>query len=326
MLERSRVLEVLGTYQEAWEGRDPEKILSIFTEDATYREKAFEEPASGHGGIRDSWLRTVVRGQADIRFTLLNLYVDGDTAVAEWEARFNDLKRGVPRHIREVAILEFRGGKICSLREYWSTETHPAVGDPGPGARSGVVGLVGRLRRRAMARYLGLGLNAGRAKRMVGAGYDAVADEYALWTRSTADNWRRERWAAALADSLPRGATVLDLGCGAGAEAAAFAEQGFEVTGVDLSRAHIERARHRLPGARFLCADMAALELPSEGFDAVTAFYSLLHLPRREQPRLMAKVCDWLRPGGLFLGNLAARPFGAMYEADWLGAPMYWSS
>ncbi|MEW6490178.1 MAG: nuclear transport factor 2 family protein [Thermodesulfobacteriota bacterium] len=122
MLERARVLEVLETYREAWEGRDPEKILTIFTEDATYRERAFEEPCRGHEGLRRYWEETVVRGQADIRFALLHLYLDGDTAIAEWEARFRDVRKRVPRHIREVAILEFRGDKIATLREYWSAK------------------------------------------------------------------------------------------------------------------------------------------------------------------------------------------------------------
>jgi SAM-dependent methyltransferase len=160
----------------------------------------------------------------------------------------------------------------------------------------------------------------------VGAGYDTVAEEYAHWSRAEADNWRREQWVAALGESLPGGGAVLDLGCGTGAQVAAWVERGLAVTGVDLSRAHVERARRRLPGARFLCTDMAALELPAGGFDAVTAFYSLIHLPRGEQPGLMRRVHGWLRPGGVFLGNLAARAFGALYEPDWLGAPMFWSS
>ncbi|HEX2301636.1 MAG TPA: hypothetical protein VHH34_24550, partial [Pseudonocardiaceae bacterium] len=53
---------------------------------------------------------------------LLNLYLDGNTAVAEWEAQFDDVVQGVRKRMREVAILVFEGKLIASLREYWASE------------------------------------------------------------------------------------------------------------------------------------------------------------------------------------------------------------
>jgi hypothetical protein len=66
----------------------------------------------------------VVAGQANIDARLLNLYRadDGFTAIAEWEATFDDLVQGVRKRMLEVAILEFRGELIASLREYWASE------------------------------------------------------------------------------------------------------------------------------------------------------------------------------------------------------------
>lgn len=192
--------------------------------------------------------------------------------------------------------------------------------------RRSPAGLLQTLRRRLRARFLALPWSGQKAKRLVCAGYDAMAPAYADWARSCDGNRRRHRWADALAGSLPRGAAVLDLGCGAGAEAAAWAARGLAVTGVDLSTENVRLAQERAAGARFLCGDMADLEFPPGSFDAVSAFYSLIHLPRREQPGMMARVHGWLRPGGLFLANLASRPFGALYEPGWLGVPMYWSS
>jgi len=52
----------------------------------------------------------------------LNLYLDGNTAIAEWDAEFDDLAQGVRKHMIEVAILEFEGKLVGSLREYWSSE------------------------------------------------------------------------------------------------------------------------------------------------------------------------------------------------------------
>ena len=122
-LDRDRVLQVLSIYREAWETRDPEKILTIFTPDATYRERAFDEPLRGHEGIRRYWETKVLLEQANLDFALLHLYLDGNTAIAEWEVEFDDLPARVRRRMREVAILEFRGGRIASLREYWCAIT-----------------------------------------------------------------------------------------------------------------------------------------------------------------------------------------------------------
>ena len=117
--EQARVL--LTTYQEAWVEQDPDLILSIFHEDASYHERAFEPPFRGHEEIRTYWQEKVVQEQQDIEFELLNTYVDGDTIIAEWEVRLFSAVKQQRLHMKEVAILEVRGQKIQSLREYWQS-------------------------------------------------------------------------------------------------------------------------------------------------------------------------------------------------------------
>jgi hypothetical protein len=48
------------------------------------------EPIRGRYGIRSYWQTKVVSGQANITCELLSLYLDDGTAVAEWEAIFDD--------------------------------------------------------------------------------------------------------------------------------------------------------------------------------------------------------------------------------------------
>jgi ketosteroid isomerase-like protein len=112
------------TYLTAWATQDPDLIVTIFTDDATYHERVLQEPIRTAAGIRDYWQTKVVAGQANIDARLLNLYRadDGFTAIAEWEATFDDLVQGIRKRMREVAILEFRGELIASLREYWASE------------------------------------------------------------------------------------------------------------------------------------------------------------------------------------------------------------
>jgi ubiquinone/menaquinone biosynthesis C-methylase UbiE len=46
------------------------------------------------------------------------------------------------------------------------------------------------------------------------------------------------------------------------------------VTGVDFSAAQIARARALVPAARFVCADLRAVEFPDAYFDAICSYYA----------------------------------------------------
>jgi hypothetical protein len=133
-LTREHVREVLNTYIRAWETQDPGLIVTIFTPGATYHERVLAEPIPDREGIRDYWQAKVAETQANIKCELLSLYLDGDTAIAEWEARFDDLLQGTRKRMREIAVLEFDGPLIASLREYWASER---IGEPGTAGSPG---------------------------------------------------------------------------------------------------------------------------------------------------------------------------------------------
>lgn len=121
-LSKQHVHQVVDIYIQAWETQDPDLIVTIFTENGIYHERVLAAPMHDHQGIREYWKSKVVESQRNIECRLLNLYLDGDTAIAEWEALFDDLSVGSRKRMREVAILEFDGPLIASLREYWASE------------------------------------------------------------------------------------------------------------------------------------------------------------------------------------------------------------
>lgn len=160
-------------------------------------------------------------------------------------------------------------------------------------------------------------------KRLVAAGYDAIADRY-LETFGVSSV--RAKWLRVLAAHLPAsGGRVLDLGCGAGVPVArVLTGRGHAVVGVDSSAVQIDKARTLVPGATFICADMSSLRLEAGSFDAVGAFYSIAHLPTVEHAKLFKAVAGWLRPGGVFVASLGSGPAGD-WTGEWLGAPMFFS-
>jgi ubiquinone/menaquinone biosynthesis C-methylase UbiE len=161
-------------------------------------------------------------------------------------------------------------------------------------------------------------------KRLVADGYDRMADRYGPWA-ARIEGDPRDRMIAEMIRRLPPSGRVLDLGCGSGVPSTKVLAEQFDVVGVDFSTAQIEKARVNVPTAQFLVADLTEIEFPDAYFNAVTAFFSLNHVPREQHPALFGRVARWLVPGGLFLAS-----FGLADEADWtgewLGVPSYFSS
>jgi cyclopropane fatty-acyl-phospholipid synthase-like methyltransferase len=161
-------------------------------------------------------------------------------------------------------------------------------------------------------------------KRIVADGYDTIAARYLAWS-DLRPSPQRMQHLERLLGLLEPGAEVLELGCGAGLPVTHALARRCRVTGVDISAVQIALAREHVPGATFIQADMAALELPPRSFDAVVGFYTLTHVPRDEHAGLLARIRGWLRPGGLMFATMGAGDSPGAVEPDWLGAPMYWS-
>lgn len=115
--------------------------------------------------------------------------------------------------------------------------------------------------------------------------------EDSQWVAMTRENpdhskWYVERFRTMAADGkdldgearmidamLPRGARVLDAGCGPGRVGGALHRSGHVVVGVDVDPVLIAAAEEDHPGPTWLVGDLAELDLPSRGcpepFDAI---------------------------------------------------------
>ncbi len=99
-------------------------------------------------------------------------------------------------------------------------------------------------------------------------------------------------------DFIPSGSRVLDIGMGEGRNAVFLATKGYKVTGIDISRVAIQKARFLAKefGVRIdtIHKSMKDIKIKNGTIDAIICFY---YVDRTVVQTLM----DWLRPGGVLV-------------------------
>ena len=155
---------------------------------------------------------------------------------------------------------------------------------------------------------------------IVKKGYDKITEEYYA-DRNRFDHRKELKEFAAL---LPKNAKVLDVGCGAGVPVAEFlVESGFDVTGIDFSENMLKLARKNVPEAAFIKKDMNKLDFSVNSFDGLTAFYSIIHVPREKHFSLFESFHRILKPEGIMLVCMGPDEWEA--TGEYMGARMFWS-
>ncbi len=126
--------------------------------------------------------------------------------------------------------------------------------------------------------------------------------------------------------ALPIGATILELGCGGGQDAAYMLSRGFDVTPTDGS-AELAGEAEKLLGRPVLVMRFETLD-SSDAFHGVWAEASLLHAPRSTLPDIFDRIFRALKAGGILRASFKAGEaeghdkFGRYYNypsAVWLG-------
>jgi len=163
-------------------------------------------------------------------------------------------------------------------------------------------------------------LNAREKEETVRKGYDRIAEKYQA-IRHTFDN---KRELGEFASLLPKNGKVLDVGCGDGVPVAQFlAECGFDVTGIDFSKNMLKLASKNVPKAKFVLKDMTKLDLEIDSFDGLTAFYSIIHVPRERHFFMFQSFHRILKPKGILLICLGPDEWEATDK--YYGVEMFWS-
>ena len=158
------------------------------------------------------------------------------------------------------------------------------------------------------------------------------------------DRWERSALLKSLISKSqkPRQRSALDLGCGIGRLSLLLAEQGYNVTAVDLSEEMLLRCRKRiaknnvLGSVEFVHSSSHNAELSNRRYNIITCFGLLEHLPPRERSATMRHAfahlasrgrmfvvvnnaaCLWLDKRYHLKGQRSDGYFAGMVGVDWL--------
>ena len=123
---------------------------------------------------------------------------------------------------------------------------------------------------------------------------------------------------------LPKGASVLDLGCGSGSPVARYmAAQGLKITGVNSSPTFISLCRSRLPDHEWIVGDMRRLSL-GRSFHGILAWDSFFHLNHDDQRNMFDIFARHAGPSAVLMFN--AGPGHGEGIGSYRGDPLYHAS
>jgi cyclopropane fatty-acyl-phospholipid synthase-like methyltransferase len=143
------------------------------------------------------------------------------------------------------------------------------------------------------------------------SGYEAVSIEFlarrgSSCTRSIAIGVKEVRkWAR----TLPRGSSIIDLGCGPGFPiTVVLVEEGLHVFGVDAAPSLVAAFQRNLPHIPIICEAVQESRFFDRTFDAVLAIGLIFLLKAEDQHRLIQRFAELLVPTGRLLFTSTAKP------------------
>lgn len=99
-------------------------------------------------------------------------------------------------------------------------------------------------------------------------------------------------------NNIPKGGTILDLGCGSGRDSKAFIDKGYKITAVDGSK-ELAQSASKLIGQDVLVSKFEDLSLIDK-FHGIWACASLLHVNKKDILDVIKNVSSNLNDNGIF--------------------------
>ena len=109
----------------AWNSHNPDKMLSVFTDDIVYEDVAFGEVSHGSAELR-KFAASEFDGVPDLELKLLRADIHGGHGTIEWMFSGTDkdvFKTGKKFSVRGVSVIYMRDGKISRNLDFYDVAT-----------------------------------------------------------------------------------------------------------------------------------------------------------------------------------------------------------
>ncbi len=92
---------------------------------------------------------------------------------------------------------------------------------------------------------------------------------------------------------------ICDAGCGPSGHIGRYVfDKGIPVIGIDISGQCVRLARECNPGMHFVCGNIGDFAFPDASFDAIIAYYSIIHTPKKYVDGIFQEFCRVIKPEG----------------------------
>jgi len=110
--------DLFARYQHAWETRDPDAMLELFSEDAEYRIDPFMQPLVGSNAIRRHW-NEVAASQDHIEFDAERVWVSGNTVLGSWHVALTRIVSAERVRVRGFSTMELDDARLIVRMREW---------------------------------------------------------------------------------------------------------------------------------------------------------------------------------------------------------------
>ena len=148
--------------------------------------------------------------------------------------------------------------------------------------------------------------------------YNIIAEKYAAAFKEKKEE---VSFIHAFLDLIPKGGSILDLGCGNCDYYYLFQKYPVLYRGIDISTGMIEVAKKQWPNGNFILGDILKIELEEAAYSGIFAFFSLIHFNDIEFNNIIAKIRNSLSNNGLLLLGVQEGDGELFKESPFLQGP-----
>lgn len=131
--------DLFARFKRAWEKRDVDAMLDLFSTEAEYRTDPFTPALQGATAIREHW-NAVAAEQAHVEFDAERVWVSGRTVLGSWHAAHTERRTSARIRTRAFSTIELDDEGLIDRMRHWpilrdvGTDTKfYADGEPGIG-------------------------------------------------------------------------------------------------------------------------------------------------------------------------------------------------